>query len=312
MAPSVPLIDISGLRDADIDVRRACAREIGDACETIGFFGVTDHGIDHALIDGALEQARRIFDLPHGEKMAKAWDADHVNRGYDPPGNQHLDAGGADLKEAWAFSPEGSDGSNPMHGDNQWPNLAGVREPVVGYHRAAMDLGARMLRAMALSLDLDESYFEQFHTDPTCTLRLLHYPPRPDDAGGDTLGTGAHTDWGAITVLAQDGAGSLQVRSKDQHWVDVPPASGALVINVGDLLQRWTNDRYVSTMHRVIGVPGKDRYSIACFFDLDHDALIECLPTCTSPESPPRHAPVRAGEHLQNRYDASLTQPRNV
>jgi len=308
VAHSVPIIDITGLRSGNLAERTRVAREIGGACETIGFFGITGHGVDPRLLDDVFDATRRVFDLPKEEKMAKAWDDDHVNRGYDPAGNQALDEGTPpDLKEAWAFSPENSAGSSPMQGENQWPDLDEVRTPVTAYHAAAMELGALMLRAMALSLGLAEDHFQPFHTDPTCTLRLLHYPARPDDAPDEQLGTGAHTDWGAVTVLAQDDAGSLQVRAKDDTWVDVPSVPGAFVINVGDLLQRWTNDRYVSTMHRVIGVPGRSRYSVACFFDLDHDALVECLPTCTGPDDPPRHPPVLAGEHLRERYLASLS-----
>lgn len=308
MTHEVPLIDISGLRSSDLAERTRVAKEIGQACETIGFLGVTGHGIDPALVDAVFEQVHLTFDLAMDDKMAKAWDDDHVNRGYDPSGNQALDEGTPpDLKEAWAFSPESSAGTSPMQGENQWPDLDGMREPVTRYHAAAMDLGARLLRATALSLDLPEDYFEPFHTDPTCTLRLLHYPARPDGAPDEQLGTGAHTDWGAVTVLAQDDAGSLQVRAKDGTWIDVPTVPGSFVINVGDLLQRWTNDRYVSTMHRVIGVPGRSRYSVACFFDLDHDALIECLPTCTGPTNPPRHPPVLAGKHLRDKYLASIS-----
>ncbi len=308
VAHSVPIIDITGLHSDDPAARTRVAEEIGHACETTGFLGVTGHGIDPELLDGVFDATRRVFDLPIEAKMAKTWDDEHVNRGYDPAGHQALDEGTPpDLKEAWAFSPENSAGSSPMQGENQWPDLDGVRQPVTAYHAAAMELGASMLRGMALSLELPEDYFEPFHTDPTCTLRLLHYPARPDDAPDEQLGTGAHTDWGAVTVLAQDDAGSLQVRAKDGAWVDVPSVPGALIINVGDLLQRWTNDRYVSTMHRVIGVPGRSRYSVACFFDLDHDALIECLPTCTGPDDPPRHPPVLAGEHLRERYLASLS-----
>lgn len=202
------------------------------------------------------------------------------------------------------FSPERLTGSSPMQGENLWPPLDGFRNPIERFHDAAMDLCEQLLRAMALSLDLAEDHLAPFHAAPVCTLRLLHYP-RPVDADVEDFGAGAHTDWGAVTVLAQDDSGSLEVLSKSGEWVDVPPIPGAFVINVGDLMQRRTNDRYVSTMHRVIGVPGTDRYSIACFFDLDHDARIECLPTCASSDVPPRHAPITAGEHLTER--SSLT-----
>ncbi|MEM9033294.1 MAG: 2-oxoglutarate and iron-dependent oxygenase domain-containing protein [Actinomycetota bacterium] len=304
---SVPVIDITDLRSPDPELRRAVAKQIGEACETVGFLTVTGHGIDPTVLDDAFTATRKTFAQSMDDKMARAWDDDHVNRGYDPPGRQQLDAESApDFKEAWSFSPEHLAGIGPMSGENQWPALADVREPIERYHRTAMEVCEMLLRAMALSLELDEHHFEPFHQAPICTLRLLHYPPRPDAAGEADFGAGAHTDWGAVTVLAQDGEGSLQVMTKDGDWADVPPVEGAFVINVGDLLQRWTNDRYVSTLHRVIGVPGRDRYSIACFFDLDHDALIEVLPTCVTEDEPARYGPITAGGHLQERYEASM------
>ncbi|MEP1124301.1 MAG: 2-oxoglutarate and iron-dependent oxygenase domain-containing protein [Ilumatobacter sp.] len=305
---TVPIIDISGLASDDLEVRRKVAREIGAACETIGFLCVTGHGVDDAVVAGAFEQMERLFALPFDDKMAKAMDEVHVNRGYDPPGRQRLDAdSAADMKEAWSFSPEHLVGNGPMSGDNQWPDMDGFREPIETYHIAAMDLCERLMRAMALSLDLDEDHFAPFHRAPTCTLRLLRYPPRPDDAGATDFGAGAHTDWGAVTVLAQDGNGSLEVVDKSGDWVPVPPIPDSFVINIGDLMQRWTNDRYVSTMHRVLGVPGRERYSVACFFDLDHDALIEVLDTCVTAERPALHGPVTAGEHLNQMYLASIS-----
>lgn len=303
----VPVIDISGLRSDDLGRRRAVAHRIGAACEDVGFLTVTGHGVDPSVMTQAFAATRCIFAQPMEAKMAKAWDAEHVNRGYDPPGRQRLDAQAApDLKEAWSFSPEHLAGVGPMSGENQWPDLDGVRGPIERYHRHAMAVGELLLRAMALSLALDEDHFAPFHRAPVCTLRLLHYPPRPETAGPSDFGAGAHTDWGAVTVLAQDGVGSLQVLGLDDTWIEVPPVEGALVINVGDLLQRWTNDRYVSTMHRVIGVPDRDRYSIACFYDLDHEALIEVLPTCVTDGQAARYAPITAGAHLQERYEASM------
>ncbi|MEM9514873.1 MAG: 2-oxoglutarate and iron-dependent oxygenase domain-containing protein [Actinomycetota bacterium] len=304
---TVPVIDISGLRSTDTAARRAVASEIGAACETIGFLTVVGHGVSQTVVAEAFTQTRRVFELPMDVKMASAWDDDHVNRGYDPPGNQRLDGDSApDNKEAWAFSPSGLIGSSPMQGENVWPDLRGFRAPIEAYHGAAMALCERLLRAMALSLDLAEDYFEPFHRHPVCTLRVHHYPPRPATAGNAEFGAGAHTDWGALTVLAQDDSGSLEVRAKDGEWIEVPPVADSFVINIGDLLQRWTNDRYVSTMHRVLGVPGVDRHSIACFFDLDHEAMIECIPTCIESGVGPKYGPVTAGAHLMERYEASL------
>ena len=308
---AVPVIDVGGLFEDALATRRAVADEIGAACEGVGFLAVVGHRIDAELTDTVLDQTRRLFDLPDEVKLAASWTADRPNRGYDPTGHQRLDAASkVDLKEAWALGPEHLAGSSgPMQQANVWPDLDGFRPPIETYHRAAMDLCERLLRAMALSLDLDEDHFAFAHRAPVCTLRLLHYPPRPPDAPSDQLGSGAHTDWGAITVLLQDDRGSLEVQDADGAWVAVPATPGALVVNVGDLLAQWTNDRYTSTRHRVIGVPGHSRYSVACFFDLDHDAVIECLPTCVSADHPARYEPTTAGRHLQERFQASIAGP---
>jgi isopenicillin N synthase-like dioxygenase len=138
---------------------------------------------------------------------------------------------------------------------------------------------------------------------PICTTRLLHYPPQPASAAQGQIGCGAHTDWGALTLLAQDDAGGLQVQARDGSWLNVPPVPGALVVNIGDLMQRWTNDRWPSTMHRVVNrFSGRDRWSIAYFFDLDADAVVVPLPACVSAAQPSRYAPITAGDHLAEMY----------
>ena len=130
-------------------------------------------------------------------------------------------------------------------------------------------------------------HFDDFMRHPTCTTRLLHYPPQPADAAPGQIGCGAHTDWGALTLLAQDEAGGLQVQTLDEGWIDVPPDSEVLVVNTGDMMPRWTNDRWRSTPHRVINrLSGRDRWSIAYFFDLDAEASIEPLPVCISANQP--------------------------
>lgn len=305
---SVPIIDIGDLRSPDLSKRQRVADDLGNACETIGFLSVVNHGISQDVVGAAFEQMKRVFALPDEVKLNGSWSPDHENRGYEPVGHQQLDADAMpDAKEAWTFGPEHLVGiSGPMQQGNVWPELDGFRQPIERYHLAAMDLCERLLDAMALSLGLPEGYFAPFHQAPVCSMRLLHYLPRPVAATSRSFGAGAHTDWGAVTVLAQDDSGSLEVLDKANVWVPVPPEPGAFVINVGDMLQQWTNDRYVSTRHRVLGVPGRERYSIACFHDLDHEAILECLPTCCSPDNPARYEPTTAGAHLQASYAASM------
>ncbi len=307
----VPTIDIAGLFSTDQASRQAIADKIGAACEETGFFTVTGHGVHPSLISDAFGQSRRLFQRPLPEKMMHRWDDAHPNRGYDPLGSQTLDpAAEPDCKEAWSFSPEDQiSAGHPMQAPNRWPPLEGFQTPIQRYHSAVMDLAARLLRAMALSLGLDESTFESFHRNPICTLRLLRYPPRRPDASEFSFGAGTHTDWGALTLLAQDDAGSLEVLNRSGQWIDVAPVEGSFVVNVGDLLALWTNDRYTSTPHRVRGAIGRERHSIACFFDLDAEAKIETLPTCISADRPARYAPTTPGEHLTAKYRASLSIP---
>lgn len=309
--PAVPTIDIAALTSKDLSDRQRVADAIGAACERTGFFTVTGHGVHQATIDDAFRETRRVFQRPIAEKMMYRWDADRPNRGYDPIGSQTLDPNAEpDHKEAWSFSPEHQlDIGHPMQGPNRWPPIEGFQTPIIRYHTAVMDLAARLLRAMALSLDLDESAFAEYHRHPICTLRLLRYPPRSATASELTFGAGTHTDWGALTLVSQDDAGSLEVLDRSGRWIDVPPVAGSFVVNVGDLLALWTNDRYTSTPHRVRGAEGSERYSMACFFDLDPDVRIETLPTCISEDRPARYAPTTPGEHLTAMYKASLSVP---
>lgn len=309
---AVPVIDIGALKSDALEERRDVAGAIGRACEQTGFFTVTGHGVHRALIDDAFRETRRAFQRPLAEKMMHSWTEAHPNRGYDPIGSQTLDPlSEPDRKEAWSFSPEHQlDSGHPMQGPNQWPPLSGFQTPIQRYHIAVMELAERLMRALALSLDLDESAFARYHRNPICTLRLLHYPARPDDASDRSFGAGTHTDWGALTLLAQDNAGSLEVLDRSGRWIDVPPVADSFVVNIGDLMALWTNDRYTSTPHRVRGAVGRDRYSIACFFDLDADARIETIPTCVTDDRPARYAPTTPGEHLTSKYKASMSDTR--
>jgi len=135
--------------------------------------------------------------------------------------------------------------------------------------------------------------------------RLIHYPPQHENPSDGQFGAAAHTDYGTITVLWQDDVGGLQVRNRDGDWIDAPPIEGTFVINIGDMLERWSNNLFVSTPHRVVNASGRERYSIPVFYDPDYDVTVECLPNCSSNDNPQRHDPINAGEYITARYDGS-------
>jgi isopenicillin N synthase-like dioxygenase len=184
-------------------------------------------------------------------------------------------------------------------GHNQWPGaLPGFREQMLAYQAALRALGNRVLGMIARSLELPADFFAAFYDMPNTTLGLLRYRPHPAQAAANQLGAGAHTDWGAITLLAQDELGGLEVRNVDGDWIEAAPIAGTFVINLGDLMQRWTNGLYCSNMHRVKNrSTTRERFSMPFFYGPRPDSLIECLPSGSDVRSPPKFAPCTAAEH---------------
>jgi isopenicillin N synthase-like dioxygenase len=321
---SLPLIDLAAAPAPEL------ARRIDAAMREQGFLAVAGHGVPGPVIDAAFDAGHRFFALPEADKRrwhidgweqraprpprattparggpeASGWPGGLLKRGFDPIGWQSLDpANPPDVKESFYLGVEAI-------GPNQWPDEAlvpGFRAAMEAYSAAMEVLARRMMGLFEHALGVEPGGFDRFMRRPTCTTRLLHYPPQPGEGPGGALpgqiGCGAHTDWGALTLLAQDDAGGLQVQRADGSWLDVEPMPGVFVVNAGDMTQRWTNDRWRSTMHRVVNRrSGRDRWSIAYFFDLDAEAVITPLPQCTSPADPPRYGPVTAGEHLVEMY----------
>jgi isopenicillin N synthase-like dioxygenase len=181
--------------------------------------------------------------------------------------------------------------------------LPGFRETMNSYFSSLLDLSTRLMRGLALSLELDEQYFGGFCKPPTsAVLRLLHYPQQPANPKPDEKGCGAHTDFGGLTLLLQDDAGGLQVFRKNVGWIHAPPLPGTYVVNLGDMISRWTNDRYRSTMHRVINVSGRDRYSVPFFFSGNQDYVVSCLPNCLDERDQPHYPPTTVEDHLIEMY----------
>ena len=178
---------------------------------------------------------------------------------------------------------------------------------MLAYFDACHRLGMRLHRALAHDLGVSENFFDGKLDQPLATLRLLHYPPRPERFEPGQIGAGEHTDYGNITLLATDDAGGLEVRTRSGEWISPPPIPGALICNIGDCLMRWTNDVYVSTPHRVVNPVGRERYSVAFFLDPNPDAVVEALPSCVTAGRPVRYAPTTGAAYLQSRLDATYS-----
>jgi len=307
---ALPIVDISGLSSDDPTARAEVGRAIRAACMDKGFMYVTGHGIDAGLRAKVLEQAAAFFALPEDEKLAIHMNKSSANRGYEPIGGQTLEAGmPPDLKESF-YTGEDLGPDDPRvkagkfnHGPNQWPvGLPGFRETMEAYFDVMQALGARMMGGLALSLELPEDHFAPFCHEPMSNLRLIHYPPQPANPLPGEKGCGAHTDWGALTLLMQDDAGGLQVWDEAKGWVDAPPVEGSYIVNLGDMIARWTNDLYRSTMHRVVNLSGRERYSVPFFYSGNPDEPVVCLPGCSSEANPARYDPTTVEGHLREMY----------
>lgn len=310
VARAVPIIDLAPSDRSTAQV----AHEIGRACRATGFFMAANHGVSANLVADQFAWSKHLFDLPLPEREALHMRNSPTRAGYEPVGGQTLDSDAPpDLKESFYVNQDLPD-DHPYvragirgYGGNQWPALPGFREQMIAYSTAMDALSSRIMRLLAVSLELDAGFFEPAFACPSATLRLIKYPPHPRDARANQLGAGAHTDWGAVTILAQDDIGGLEVENAAGEWIAAPSVPGTFVINLGDMFNRWTNGIYRSNMHRVLNnkSPGRDRYSIPYFFSPDHAARIECLPSCTDADHPPIHAPCSAGEHLDEMFRRS-------
>jgi isopenicillin N synthase-like dioxygenase len=308
----LPVVDLSPLCNGGDAGLLEVAVAVGRACRDIGFFYISQHGIDETEIDDLFAASRRFFALPVDTKQRVSIKNAMSNYGYVAIGGEKLDpTRPGDAKEAFnigrdlaADDPDILAGK-PFHAVNQWPDLLDFRPVLVGYFVAMQRLCEQLHRAFAIDLGLPEDFFQPYIDAPLATLRVLHYPPHPVAFDGQLYGAAPHTDYGNLTILAQDDTGGLQVRRRDGSWIDAPPLHGTFVCNIGDCLMRWSNDVYVSTPHRGVNRSGRDRYSAAFFFDPNADAPVECLPGCVGPDRPARYPPTTGAAYLKERLDAT-------
>lgn len=296
----IPIIDFSS---ADV---AALAAEVDGALSDIGFMMITGLGIDEALITRVYDTSKAFFTGPAAVKHQCAYRSAAENFGYQGLEQENLDpAAPADIKETFTMR---NILNRPLD-DARWPD-AEFRDLITRFYSMVLHAGYDIQRVLARALDLPADYFTRVHNGENVTLRLLYYPAAGvEDIAPGQLGAGAHTDYGLMTLLFQDQVGGLQVLNKQQQWIDVPPLKGGIVINSGDLLELWTNGRYKSTLHRVQPqIGGGERLSIAMFIDPDSATRVEVLDSCVDASHPARFAAITAGEHLQQKIEATHKQ----
>lgn len=298
---TIPLIDLS--RDEE-----SAAEDVRLACMKFGFFTIKEHGVSEQLVEEMFAQNAAFFALPTQEKEKILANKDF--RGYTPMKEETLDpklAKAPDSKEGLYFgrevAPEDPEAAQPLTGPNQWPSeelLPGYRETTEKYMAAMVHLGLRLVRLLALALRLPADYFEDSFQKPMSFLRPLHYT---DEVSSEEMGlfaAGAHSDYGMLTILKTSKEGGLQIHL-DGTWIDVEATQGCFIVNLGDMLERWSNCLFRSTVHRVLGL-GKERYSIPFFFEPNFYTKVECLPQCCSADNPPRYPPTTSGQHILDMY----------
>lgn len=313
----IPIIDIASFFLGGGAKRRAVADAVDQACTELGFLIVSGHGVPEALIEEMRRVSREFFDLPLEAKLRLRMPADRY-RGYISLGNEALansldQTSPPDIKESFSIGPfdvpddayHRAARPGNFFAKNIWPERpAGFRSIWEAYFREMERLSTDLMRIFALGLGMPEHFFDDKIDRHITNFSVIHYPEQPTEPLPGQLRAGAHTDYGSLTIVKPDAApGGLQVLAKDGGWTDVPVVSGTFVVNLGDLMAEWTNDRWVSTLHRVVNPPrdralGSRRLSMTFFHQPNYDAVIECLPTCAGPGRPPRYGRTTSGEHV--------------
>jgi len=328
MNGSIPIIDLAPLLSGKAGGKDEVVRAIGDTLENVGFFQIVGHGVSSTLVQRLRDQAYEFFSLPIEHKMRVKRPLPEITRGYDPPAQQSLAAtkdGAAppDLQEGFGMGGFNFLPDDPYYtaglghyffAPNLWPNEPTVlRTTLEEYHSKLTVLAAKLMRMFALALDMDESYFNDKIDKTGAHIRLNKYPPQFTPPVAGQLRCGAHTDYGTLTILyGEDTPGGLQVMGSNGVWIDVHPQLGSFVVNIGDSMARWTNDRWISTLHRVVNPTREhstiERLSVAFFHAANYDAEIRCLESCQSHSKPPKYESV----HYAAYYIEKLMKSRQT
>ena len=312
----VATVDMAPLADESLAGKRIVADALRSVFERVGFFILVNHGVDQALIERTFSEARRFHAQPMAAKMAVMMNAHNngymaINR-YNVRTSRASDPAALPDRNESFFIKRERQPDDPMlvadrrfAGPNVWPeNLPGFRETLLEYTGAVDATARRLLPSLALSLDLPEDTFDAAFAESQFSFRLSHYPPVEEREAGQ-YGIAPHTDSNFMTFLAQSGVPGLQIRLGEDRWIDVPHVPNSFVVNGGDMLHRWTNERYKSTPHRALPPIGQPRYAIPYFFGPHLDTEIACLPSCQGVDNPPKYPPISYSDYISWWYDSN-------
>ncbi len=317
--PEIPVIDLAPFRGGNADERKRVGDAVAHACETLGFLVVSGHGVPAAAGDALYRRALEFFDLPLAEKLSVRRPRNDQNRGYIPYGEETLARmhGGdtpADYKEVFAIGPDEFPDepyytgalAYPDFAPNLWPDRPeGLRAAMKSYYAGMLDLARLLARAYATALDLPADFFAERLSRHACQLRLLHYPAPEGELAPGQLRCSEHTDLGLTTILRNEAApGGLEVRTRGGEWIAAPAIPDTFVVNIGDLMMRWTNDRWRSTPHRVAVPPAETRsrrLSIGFFVVPNYDAQVVCMP---APGEAVKYPPISVRDYRTGRFAA--------
>jgi isopenicillin N synthase-like dioxygenase len=314
-ASDIPLIDFGPFREGDRAARRRVADQIARACETIGFFYLSGHGVPEPLRADMFDCARAFF-LLSAEDKAQVRATDAWNRGWVRPDRDATLTANSRLFEQYRIQREFAPGDPDLQSGsafcqpNRWPlQVPGFDHTSIAYFEAMTALARDLLHAFALGLGLPQDSFDRYFMKPVSQISLMYYPPLPASVGAEIKNTSAHTDDGAVVILAQGAVPGLEVKSVDGRWLAAPPIPGAFTINVGNLMMWWTNGRYRSTLHRVRNTSEVERYSVPFFFNADESVVVEPLAELVAKDGEARYTPVHVGTLLSRFFKSSTYVP---
>lgn len=309
LAPrDVPIIDFGRIYSTNPADQRELASEISAACTGPGYFYITNHQFPQSVVDRAYSAMQRFFAQPLDEKMKIHYLESSNHRGYVPLNGIQADHSlkGSDISEAIEMAEDLPENDSEyirglrFYGPNNWPeNPADFRWALGTYYDCQIELGRTIFRAFEMALDLEPGYFTKKYTKPLSRTRVCRYPPGNENFDIAHIGLGAHTDYECFTTVWQNDVPGLQMLTQDGDWLELPAIPGTFAVNLGDLMQQWTNDYFVSTAHRVVNTTPEERYSLVQFFGVDYDVLVEGLPGCVNADNPWKYKPIRAGEHSE-------------